>query len=185
MDSRQYVVDPGHCGGECDPGAIGYEGTKEADITLKVGKRVAQLLQQYGKRSVRLTRSSPGHVSLQTRAHFTAPEDLFMSIHCNAVARRSASGFEVWYNLRSKDGKALAKHVLEIMSMRFPPASGMKNRGIKGTTHLYVLNATKCPAILVEMAFISNLAEEKKLNDPAFQEDMAHALARGLLDIGN
>ena len=43
-----------------------------------------------------------------------------------------------------------------------------------------VLKAPDIPSILVETAFISNPAEEQKLNDDAYQDKMAHALFRGI-----
>ena len=43
--------------------------------------------------------------------------------------------------------------------------TGLFNRGIKPRNDLHVLNRTKAPAILVELAFISNPTEEKLLNE--------------------
>lgn len=43
-----------------------------------------------------------------------------------------------------------------------------------------VLKAPDIPSILVETAFISNPAEEKKLRDPDYQDDLADALASGI-----
>ena len=38
------------------------------------------------------------------------------------------------------------------------------------------------PGILVEMGFVSNNAEEKKLADPAWQEQLARAVAVGIIN---
>ena len=43
-----------------------------------------------------------------------------------------------------------------------------------------VLKAPDIPSILIETAFISNPEEEVKLNDNAYQEQMAEAIARGI-----
>jgi N-acetylmuramoyl-L-alanine amidase len=43
-----------------------------------------------------------------------------------------------------------------------------------------VLKAPDIPSILVETAFISNPAEEKRLADPAYQEQMANAIVVGI-----
>ena len=43
-----------------------------------------------------------------------------------------------------------------------------------------VLKAPDIPSILVETAFISNPAEEKRLNDDAYQDQMAAAILRGI-----
>ena len=44
----------------------------------------------------------------------------------------------------------------------------------------YVLLGTKMPAILVETGFLSNAEEEKRLDSPAYQEDVARAIASGV-----
>lgn len=43
-----------------------------------------------------------------------------------------------------------------------------------------VLKAPDIPSVLVETAFISNPEEEAKLNDPAYQEQIANAIVRGV-----
>jgi N-acetylmuramoyl-L-alanine amidase len=43
-----------------------------------------------------------------------------------------------------------------------------------------VLRAPDIPSVLVETAFISNPSEEAKLNDPAYQNQLADALMRGI-----
>jgi N-acetylmuramoyl-L-alanine amidase len=43
-----------------------------------------------------------------------------------------------------------------------------------------VLKSPDIPSILIETAFISNREEEKKLNNPRYQESLANAIASGL-----
>jgi N-acetylmuramoyl-L-alanine amidase len=45
-----------------------------------------------------------------------------------------------------------------------------------------VLRSPDIPSILVETAFISNLEEEKKLNDPRYRSQIAHAILGGIKD---
>jgi N-acetylmuramoyl-L-alanine amidase len=44
----------------------------------------------------------------------------------------------------------------------------------------YVLLGTKMPAILVETGFLSNAEEERRLDSPGYQEDVARAIASGV-----
>ena len=53
------------------------------------------------------------------------------------------------------------------------------NRGIKQAP-FKVLTGVACPAVLVEVAFISNPQEEQKLITPEFQDNVARAIYRGL-----
>ncbi|HVP92078.1 MAG TPA: N-acetylmuramoyl-L-alanine amidase [Terriglobales bacterium] len=56
---------------------------------------------------------------------------------------------------------------------------GTRNRGIKQAP-FKVLTGVACPAVLVEAAFISNPAEEKRLATDEFQASVAEAIYRGL-----
>jgi N-acetylmuramoyl-L-alanine amidase len=53
------------------------------------------------------------------------------------------------------------------------------NRGIKQNS-FRVLAGVACPAVLVEVAFISNPEEERKLLTEEFQNNVAQAIYRGL-----
>ena len=56
---------------------------------------------------------------------------------------------------------------------------GTRNRGIKQAP-FKVLTGVACPAILVEIAFISNPDEERKLQTEEFQNNVARAIYRGI-----
>jgi len=58
---------------------------------------------------------------------------------------------------------------------------GTINRGIKQAP-FKVLTGVACPAVLVEVAFISNPEEERKLLNEEFQTKVAMAIYRGLTD---
>jgi N-acetylmuramoyl-L-alanine amidase len=57
---------------------------------------------------------------------------------------------------------------------------GLENRGIKQAA-FKVLQGVACPAVLVEVAFISNPEEERKLGDEFFQQRLAESIHRGLV----
>lgn len=58
---------------------------------------------------------------------------------------------------------------------------GTLNRGIKQAP-FKVLTGVACPAVLVEVAFISNPVEERKLQTDKFQLNVAQAIYRGLVN---
>ena len=68
--------------------------------------------------------------------------------------------------------------------------SVLKHLGAVNTLHrghveqasFAVLKAPDVPSILVETAFISNPKEEKRLNDEAYQDKLAHAILDGIRD---
>jgi len=95
------AVDAGH-GGE-DPGAIGPHRVKEKDVTLAVAKRLAHAINaQPGMRAV-LIRKGDYFVPLSRRVQLArkAKADIMISIHADAVKKRSVSGASV-YTLSEK-----------------------------------------------------------------------------------
>ena len=58
-------------------------------------------------------------------------------------------------------------------------ATGAEDRGVQQAP-FFVLHGVDAPAILIEVGFISNPDEGKRLKDPKYQELMAGALAQGV-----
>lgn len=103
---RRIVIDPGH--GGHDPGAVGQNGTREKDVVLQMGLRLAQKLRQELRLDVVMTRSTDVFIELQERTAIAnkVNADLFVSIHANASLNRSASGIETYYLNLAKTEKA-------------------------------------------------------------------------------
>jgi N-acetylmuramoyl-L-alanine amidase len=55
----------------------------------------------------------------------------------------------------------------------------VRDLGVKSAL-FYVLLGARMPAVLVETAFISNRAEEKRLASGKFQDEVASALVRAI-----
>ncbi len=90
------AIDAGH-GGK-DPGAIGQRQTREKDVTLAISRKLyAYLNAQPGIQAV-LTREDDTYIGLRARIERAseASADLFVSIHADAVLRRSAAGSSVY-----------------------------------------------------------------------------------------
>jgi N-acetylmuramoyl-L-alanine amidase len=103
---RRVVVDPGH--GGHDPGAIGGNGTREKDVVLTIGIRLARLLREELGLDVVMTRSTDVFLELQERTALAnqVGADLFISVHANAAPNRASSGIETYYLSLAKTEKA-------------------------------------------------------------------------------
>ncbi|WP_132735929.1 N-acetylmuramoyl-L-alanine amidase [Sphingomonas sp. PP-F2F-A104-K0414] len=92
-DTRPLVViDAGH--GGVDPGAIGPNGLREKDVTLKVAKAIRDELLASGRVRVALTRSDDRYLVLRERYGVARrlKGDLFISIHCDSTGSETATG---------------------------------------------------------------------------------------------
>lgn len=172
---RVVVIDPGH--GGSDPGAIGIGGLREIDIVLPIGLQVASLLEQQGVQVV-LTRRDNRDVELDPRVQIAerANADLFVSIHANSInmSRPDVNGVETYYY--SPNGGRLA----QVIHSNVIRGTGMIDRGVR-RARFYVIRNTSMPAVLVETGFVTGAQDARRLSDPNFRNQMALAIARGIL----
>jgi N-acetylmuramoyl-L-alanine amidase len=218
-EPRVVIIDPGH-GGK-DPGNIGRGGIREKDLTLAVGRRLAEILREKGGYEVHLTRTTDTLIALADRPHLAnrwkanRPAALFISIHANSVASTRPTGFETFFlsDARTEDERRVAEmensaieyeevkevgagndldwifntlrndfyirasnDLAEVIQDRLATFHPGPNRGVK-QAGFRVLVGAFMPAVLVEMAFLSNPAEAALLKDAAFQRKIASALA--------
>ena len=103
---RRIVVDPGH--GGHDPGAIGANGTREKDVVLQMGVKLAKKIREDLRIDVVMTRSTDIFIPLEERTAIAnkVNADLFISVHANAALNRSSSGIETYYLNLAKTEKA-------------------------------------------------------------------------------
>ena len=104
---NRIVIDPGH--GGHDPGTRA-NGITEADLVLDIALRLEALLTKVPGVEVVLTRRSDEFVDLQERTAVANREgaDLFLSIHANASATKSAAGIETYFLNFSTNSGAMA-----------------------------------------------------------------------------
>lgn len=156
MAERKPIIclDAGH--GGSDPGAV-HEARKEKSDNLKIARAVGKELAAEYEISVKHTRTTDIFEKPIKKAQdangFDA--DLFVSFHRNAY-NGTAKGFEALVYKRSGDAGKLASRVCSRME-----DLGFKDRGVKVRTDLTVLKSTKMPAVLFEVGFIDNDADNK------------------------
>ncbi|MDJ0508683.1 MAG: N-acetylmuramoyl-L-alanine amidase [Crocosphaera sp.] len=169
------VIDPGH-GGK-DPGAIGLRGLREVDVILPISLEVSQLLKQRGVEVI-MTRNADYFVSLQGRTAIANRRraNIFVSIHANAVGggRTNVNGMETFYAGNRELASAIHRSILRNVTVA-------NDRGVK-QARFYVLRRSRMPAALVEVGFLTGSIDNPRLADPAYQSQMARAIAQGILD---
>jgi uncharacterized protein (TIGR03382 family) len=178
---RRIVIDPGH--GGSDPGGTG-NGLQEKNIVLDVATRFKSLLDtdtadtRGGGSWVALrTRTSDVFVSLSARAAYSNSQgaDRFMSIHANAFTTASANGTETFSFSEGTTGAALRN----LVQAEMIAAWGLTNRGNK-TADFAVLRDTSAPAVLHELAFITNATDAAKLGSATERQKAAVAHLRAI-----
>ena len=175
-------LDPGH--GGVQVGAVGPTGLRESNVALQIAKYVRRGLLDSGHEVV-CTRSSDKGVSLVDRCLIAnnAFADLFLSIHCNAFSNPAAHGAELWTSRGQTAADAIAERLFNSIGAAFPGLT-MRADHTDGDSDreagFVVLTMTKMPAVLVEVAFISNPLEERWLRDVGWLMRMSGALVSGV-----
>ena len=201
------VLDPGH--GGSDPGALGVNGAKEKDLTLKIAQYCKTELEQYSGVTVYMTRTGdtyPGgsggaSADLTNRVTYakSVGADVLVSIHLNSTGYGTAHGAEVYYPNSSyrpdigSEGQNLAQKIQnELVNL------GLTNRGIKirntenGSTYpdgspsdyyglIWRAKEAGFPAIIIEHAFIDNQSDYNNfLSSDAKLQSLGVADATGI-----
>ena len=184
LAGKIIVLDPGH--GGSDPGAIGLNNTYEANVTLNVASELRRLLEKNGTKVI-MTRTTNRDVfgpnasatqELQARCDVAkeAKADLFVSIHTNSFSNRSVGGTSTYYYPKTTGDVRLADFIQKELSTQ----TCLLDRGTN-PARFYVLKYADMPAVLLELAFISNPVEEKLLTDEEFIKKTALGIYNGLV----
>ena len=191
----KIMLDPGH-GGK-DKGASGKK-FHEKTITLALALKVARLLKRSGF-TVYLTRNSDKSIKLKKRPALArlAKADIFISIHANKADKNSVAGIESFCmtpagtastyshtpNSKSYPGnKNDANNIALTYWIQRALISRTKtvDRGLKHARFM-VLKESSCPSVLVEVGFLSNAKEEKRLGSEDYQWKIAQGIVEGIL----
>lgn len=175
-DVMVIAIDAGH--GGYDGGSVSGS-VIEKDINLAVAQEIARLLEEHGGITVVRTRDSDVFVSKQDRCNIAnaAKCDYFVSVHCNTYeSDSSVHGFECHYNEKSSEGAVFAQAVSKDMKQY----TDMKIRSDK-PNNLAVTTHTYCPAILIEMGFLTNPTECANLADSDYQKKLAERIVKAVL----
>ena len=185
LKGKKITLDAGH--GGSDPGAIGASGTREKDVTLKITKKVQELLKKKGAK-VSMTRTGDKDVygpnasdvqELQARVDVAEDNDAdaFISIHINSSTNKNVGGFSSYYYPKTSNDARLAQAVQDRLVKNF----GLDDLGIR-KANFYVNKRCSMPSTLLELAFISNPKEEKLMKSNWYINKLAKSIADGIED---
>lgn len=168
----RLCFDYGHGGN--DPGAC-YNGRKESNDVLEIGKEVAKEVRRHGV-IVDEIRTTDTTLSLQQRSNYENKNnyEYFISFHRNAFKPEAATGVETYtYLNQDARSKAMADKIqAAIVNL------GFVNRGVK-KANFHVLRETKAPAVLIELGFIDN-SKDNSLFDSK-KKDIIKAISKAIL----
>ena len=159
----------------------------EYKLNLQVAKRLQKELVNRGykvimvrtKNNVRMSNVQRAKVANKYKA------DAFIRIHANSAGSSSvkgaltiapASNNRYMTKPNRKASQKLSKKVLKAMCK----TTGAKNRGVMYTNSMTGINWCKVPVTIVEMGFMSNPSEDRKMAKASYQKKIVKGIADGI-----
>ncbi|MBI4637608.1 MAG: N-acetylmuramoyl-L-alanine amidase [Candidatus Rokubacteria bacterium] len=87
----------------------------------------------------------------------------------------------ILWDLAQSEFQIESSHLAEIVLDSMTSALRISNRGVK-QAGFYVLGGAAMPAILVEIGFVTNPREERRLRDAKYRDEIARAIFAGLAE---
>lgn len=160
-------------------------GVKESTRNLQIAKLLTKDLEAKGIKVYMVRTKGNVNISNAERAKFANKKkaDLVISLHCDASSNSGVKGITMlvpkknkWTKKFHKESKKAGKIVLENVIGQ----TKANNRGISKRGDITGFNHSKIPTILIEMGFMTNKKEDKKLGKPAYQKKLAKGMANGI-----
>lgn len=159
--------------------------TPEYKINMNVALKLKKYLQQRGFTVIMTKTDNNKTMSNIERAKIgnNANAALVIRLHADSSESKSTNGASMLIPSNSgstKDIYKQSKMYGEKLISTLTKEIGMKNRGVIERSDLTGFNWSKVPVVLVEMGFLSNPDEDKKLSSSEYQERIAKALSQGV-----
>ncbi|MGF1481929.1 MAG: N-acetylmuramoyl-L-alanine amidase [Cyanophyceae cyanobacterium] len=177
LSGVKILLDPGHGGEEL--GARGPNGVPEKEVNLVVSKLLQQELEQRGA-TVYMTRDTDEDVSLKERVDMIdeIQPAIALSIHYNALpddgdALNTAGIGTFWYHPQAHN-LAVFMHNYLVETLDRPSYGVFWN-------NLALTRPHTAPAVLLELGFMINPVEFEWITNPQQQQQLAEAIAQGVV----
>ena len=189
LSGQVIVLDPGH--GGPDGGAVGNN-VVEKDIALTISLKLRDYLQEAGALVIMTREIDTDLASKETKGLSNrkaedlrkrvelindGSNDLFVSIHLNAIPSSRWSGAQTFYNPVNEESKSLSRFIQAEIKRNLENT----NRLAKNMDSVYLLKEAQIPGALVEVGFLSNPTERELLNTETYQNKVAASIYQGII----
>jgi len=171
-DRKIIILDAGH--GGIDSGAVSNNGLQEKNVVLDIVRYMKNwnknLLES--KYDIYLTRNRDTLISLDDRTKLVKyiMPDVFISLHCNHINDPKIKGVELYTYDNNELSLSYGKAILNALNLNL----GFKTRNPKHANFQVLRETTGyCPAVLIELGYLSNSDESDYLNNKQNRKALA------------
>ena len=187
IKEKIVVIDPGHGGSErgatYPDGAEENAQIKEKDLNLDISLKLYKMLKDAGI-NVYMTRKDDSSFDLYSRGDFANKlnASLLISVHNNA-GNSWEHGSMALYNptVYDKSYGISSERLAQIVQQEMLKNLETNDRGVWKRPNLAVLNNAKMPAVIAEVAYITNEPDRLRLMETSFRSKAAEALYNATL----
>jgi N-acetylmuramoyl-L-alanine amidase len=161
-------------------------GVPEHQLVLHLSIELEKKLVESGVEVILTRRTPVVNISNKARAEMAnqAKADLFVRIHANGSLNSSEKGISTLYPAKTKWTSSiypLSRKAALLVQHELVKATQAENKGIEERKDITGFNWSKVPVILVEVGFLTNPEEDRRLNEVAYQVKIVEGLKRGIL----
>ena len=207
LSKQIIVVNPGH--GGHDLGASGINGTLEKNISLTLANLIVKNLKNKYRPILARTGDYFLNIPKRTSIANNNKASLFVCIHANGSYGNKNNGITISYfknisdfasfshdpSLKNMDDRYMHTPWEKIhesqITKSIEVAKSIQNRLLKNKqfpenrlmgSPLRVLSGANMPAVMIEIGYLSNPIEEKKLRNIEYLSDLAREITNGIDD---
>jgi N-acetylmuramoyl-L-alanine amidase len=171
-EKLNVVIDLGHGGSD-----HGVQKTPELISEVEIINNIGQYLRNMESNvNLIFTRKNDEQMALKARCDLAnnIGADLLLSLHVNENSNELLSGIEVYYsneNNKSDQSMEIGNHFVDKLKFR----KGANASSLKNASFI-VLKNTNCPAVVLEIGFLSNKQDLNYLSQSSNQKNLAEQI---------
>lgn len=175
------VIDAGH--GGWDKGAVSIDNAvSESEIVLSIANEIRAANTNPNIKIV-LTRETDVYNSVEEKSEFVNQKkaDYFISLHVNASENKEESGITFMIPKNDQSQKFIRSGQLATnIALSMNGLSEKIHDIVSKENGVWLLKSANCPAVLLELGYMTNQNDLQKIKDPSFQKKVAVSILVGI-----
>lgn len=158
----------------------------ESELMLEIALKLKTSLESKGYKVIMTRTKNDVDISNKERAIFAndSKADVYIRLHADGSENKNVAGASVLTsspkNKYTKKVQKESEEFSKILLEEYVKATGAKNRGLIYRDDLTGTNWATVPNTLIELGFMSNAEEDKKLSEKDYQDKIVKGLVNGI-----
>lgn len=163
-----------------------YSKKYESELMLEIGLKLKKALENKNYKVIMTREKNDVDLSNKERALFANKNkvDIYLRLHADGSENKDVFGASVLTsstkNKYTKKVQKESERLSKILLEEYVKVTKAKNRGVSYRDDLTGTNWCEVPNTLIELGFLSNAEEDKKISSREYQEKIVKGLVNGI-----